>query len=181
VGLEGEPIPVEINSRKTATLNSLVPGKAPMSYTVERNVSVDLQVLPPIASDPDEAINGPKGGIRLVGGGQLRVSEKDSGYDKHFDFALCAQPGERVVIAKGSSDFGDTGAEFEVSVTVTLEKGKVRRPARLLRPGAPGLGPDGSSYRGGGYGSSYGNAYGGSVGPAPSPPPAGQPGVSRSW
>ena len=112
VGADGTAIPLYLNQ----------PGNG------GNNCMLDANITPTIL--PDSSIS-------LAGSGTFNCifANGDEGVGclgKPFDVIVPAQPGSKVVIASGSVASGADTVSFSLSVTVTVEKGRVVYPGRRL-------------------------------------------------
>ena len=111
----------------------------------------------------------PDGSISLAGKGVVSVafgSPIPSEIDKDFDATVSATPGQPVVVAAGSATTDQGKAEFTVTVTATVEKGRARAIGLLQSIPPSGMSNNNHGPAEGGYGGQYGNnqGYGGTPG-----------------
>lgn len=121
VGPEGAPIPLSINSSSGQT-DSLM---------------LNVNLTPNVLNDGSISITG-SGGIDCNLSG---IGQEAQRLSKMFEVAASAASGTPTVIASGSTRNGEKWAEFAISATVTVEKGRVVMPKGGLSPGAAGTLP----------------------------------------
>ncbi|MGQ9454235.1 MAG: hypothetical protein ACUVRS_08665 [Armatimonadota bacterium] len=112
VGIEGEPIPLNIN---VGTTKPDAPGRIGSGPRQSSNVHVTL--VPFVDK---------QGKISISGSGEIR-GDLPIHYEKFFEVAAAAQPDQKIVIASGSAELDDGSIEFIISIVPSIEKERVRR------------------------------------------------------
>lgn len=112
VGIEGEPMPLNIN---VGSIKPEAPGRIGSGPRQDSSVHV---MLVPIVDK--------QGKISISGSGEIR-GDMPIHYEKSFQVATAAQPDQKIVIASGSAELDEGSVEFSVSITPSIEKERVRR------------------------------------------------------
>ncbi len=139
-----------------------------------RPIDRHTQLLPKILPDGRISLQG-RGGFTY----QLPQPSADS-FNRDYDIAISAKPGEPTIVASGEVNLGKSRAQFTVSVIATVEPGMVPQPDARAYTQAYG------SYNNGrysGYGSmdrgNYGGYGGSSYGGAANAPSSQTPPTSK--
>lgn len=130
--------------------------------------TIYVNLMPTITADGSICLTG-KGSISIAFGSPIPTQ-----IAKDFDVAASATPGQPVVVAAGSATTDQGKAEFKVTVTATMEKGRARAIGLLPSASPASFGDNNRGYGGNGmstnnrgyggttgYGQSYGGVYGG--------------------
>lgn len=104
VGTEGNPVPLQINSSQAAD-----------------SIMVDVKLTPTVLPDGSISLTG-SGAIDCDLSAAVPVSQRIT---KSFEVAASTTAGLKTIIASGSNDTAIDKTEFVVSVTVTIDKGRV--------------------------------------------------------
>jgi len=154
VGAAGSPMPLQIAAASGKRPGPQGEGGGPLQ---PQENSVQAVLVPVVDS---------QGKISLSGNGNVR-GDLPFHYEKGFEVAVAALAGQKAVIAAGSAELDAGKVDFEVAVTATVEKERVRRPMGRpepgFQPGTGGFAPPG--------------APGGPANPPPGVRPPGQPGA----
>ena len=151
VGVAGVKMPLQINSYRL--IERKVNNK---SQFTTNGMKISVFLTHSLASEAFSTVERNLDGktITLSGQGEISGSLPFT-FDKIFDVAISAAPGERVVIAAGSANVSSGKVEFQVTAVTTVEKGRVQfRPSSQEGSGVPRV-PNGKNA----YGEHGGNSY----------------------
>jgi len=134
VGAAGAPMPLQITAASGRQPRPQAEGRPPVP---PQENAVEVMLMP--------VVDG-QGKISLSGQGNIR-GELPIHYDKGFQVAVACASGQKAIIAAGSATLDAGKVDFEVAVTPTVEKERVRRPMGRPEPGfQPGAGRPGNPY-----------------------------------
>ncbi len=135
--------------------------------------AIYVTMMPTITADGSISLTG-KGSISIAFGSPIPTQ-----IAKDFDVAASATPGQPVVVAAGSATTDQGKAEFKVTVTATVEKGRARAVGLLPSAAPAGFGDNNRGY-GGSVMNTNNRGYGGTPGYGQSGQQYGY-GGGRSW
>jgi hypothetical protein len=159
VGAENMTMPLEIIAMRSAN-------GANFEDPNHKYLQLGLSLTPTVLSPESTKVATAPPSISLNGHGLLSV-DLPIKIQKQFDFAVSTAPGVGQTIAQGSVDIDASSVSFAVTLTASIEKGRVQLPANSIQGGCGvqggygGMG--GSSYGGGTYGGYGGGSYGGGM------------------
>ena len=176
VGAAGAPMPLLITAASGRPPRPQAEGRPPVQ---PQENAVQVMLVPVVDGQGKVSLSG-QGSIR----GDLPIH-----YEKAFEVAVSCPSGQKTVIAAGSATLDTGKVDFEVAVTPTVEKERVRRPMGRPEPGfqpgvarPPGYGPvtpggpvnPPFGVRPPGQPGAPGPNQPGMIGPPQGPPPAGR-------
>ena len=122
VGISGAPMPLRIEAASGGQPRAVSKDGTPAPRQLN---SVEVMLVP-VADE--------QGKISLSGQGTVR-GDLPIHYEKGFEVAAACPVGGKTVIAAGGAELDAGKVDFEVSVTPTLEKERVKRPIGRPEPG----------------------------------------------